>query len=105
MAYNMSCMPTPFALMPRAAMPGEGYVAAPGTAVGALADVPNFSLPFTAQPSTPFTPPPSFPPVYSLQGMSEEEAYKHTVESITGPISRIISKVGALDATHAFEGL
>ena len=33
---------------------------------------------------------------YVASGMSEEEAFKQSVESITGPITRIISKDGGI---------
>ena len=40
---------------------------------------------------------------YVRQGMGEEEAFRHTVESITGPISRTISKDGMLAVYNSLD--
>ena len=41
---------------------------------------------------------------YKTEGMSEEEAFDNTAESVTGPISRIISKEGILAVYEHIEG-
>lgn len=41
---------------------------------------------------------------YMKQGMSPEDSFKNTAESITGPITKIISKQGILKVYNSFEG-
>ncbi|GFR45619.1 hypothetical protein Agub_g7026 [Astrephomene gubernaculifera] len=41
---------------------------------------------------------------YTRQGMSDEEAFKHSVECITGQVSRIISAKGMLAVYESFTG-
>jgi ketol-acid reductoisomerase len=40
---------------------------------------------------------------YTRQGMSDEDAFKHSVECITGPVSKIISTQGMLAVYNSFD--
>ncbi|MER6167577.1 ketol-acid reductoisomerase [Streptomyces violaceorubidus] len=41
---------------------------------------------------------------YQSQGMTPDDAFRHSVETVTGPVSRIISKDGLLGLYHRLDG-
>lgn len=51
---------------------------------------------------TPLPSPLPSPPFYLAPACSDEEAFRQSVESITGPITRIISREGMLGVYNSF---